>query len=304
MKIIFRLLVSFVLGLLIFSCEKEIAEETEPLEFLNDTTLQYKNISGVDVNLLSLDIYTVPGSKAYRPVVIWIHGGAWAAGDKKNNMERKVPFFQSEKYVFISINYRLSPLPYELENENKVQYPDHVTDVADAMAWVYKNIHEYGGDSTKIAIMGHSAGAHLAALVACDQQWLDFSGVSTTVIKGVAPLDTEGFNLVSRINRDSSALFLNAFTLDEIAWQEASPVFNIEDGENLPENWLVVERGTVNRREILNEFVTKLETVNAQVTRIVANSYTHEDVNKKIGEEGENIVTPAIKAFLLQTFFQ
>ena len=285
------------------SCNKELENDSKTPEFLADTTIQYKKMNGVDENLLSLDIYTVPNSKSINPVVFWIHGGGWSIGDKSNSMENKIALFKRQNYVFVSTNYRLSPFPYEIENSNKVQYPDHVIDIADALTWVYKNIHKYGGDSSKIAVLGHSAGAHLAALVATDQKWLETLGLNTKIIKGVAPLDTEGFNLVIRIKRDSSALFLNAFTLDEIAWQEASPVFQIENGEKIPKNWLVVERGTLARKAILNEFVEALEKNNAQVTRILANDYTHEDVNKKIGEESESIITPALKNFLRNAFY-
>jgi len=204
----------------------------------------------------------------------------------------------------VSINYRLSPVPYEIENESKIEYPDHIEDFADALAWIYHNIEDYGGKKEKIVLMGHSAGAHLVALLATDQQWLQYSSVEASIIKGVAPLDTEAFNLVTRINRDSSALFLNAFTLDEVAWEVASPVYNIETNETLPPKWLVVERGTQQRRAILNEFVEKLETTNASVTRIVANDYSHKDVNKKIGEENETVMTPTIKKFLGECFFE
>lgn len=295
------LLIGFLM--LLSACKKE-TENEEELNFLGDATIQYKIIKGVDPDLLSLDIYTVPESKSLRPVVIWVHGGGWAIGDKSNSMENKVPFFENQQYVFVSVNYRLSPVPYEIENESKVQYPDHVMDVADAITWIYNNIEEYGGDTEKMVIMGHSAGAHLVALVATDENWLFANGLEPTILSGVVPLDTDAFNLVERINRDSSALFLNAFTLDEVAWKEASPVFKIEPGEILPPKWLLVERGTLARRANLNEFVTKLESVGADVTRVVANSYSHEDVNKKIGEEGENILNPAIRRFLRECFFE
>jgi acetyl esterase/lipase len=231
-----------------------------------------------------------------------VHGGGWAIGDKKNSLENKISLFQNERYVFVSTNYRLSPFPYQVENTNKVQYPDHVVDLADALTWIYNNIYKYGGDTTKLAIIGHSAGAHLAALLATDQKWLFANHLNPLILRGVAPLDTEGFNLVSRINRDSAELFLNAFTLDEVAWHEASPLFQIENNEILPPNWLVVERGTNERKEILNEFITKLQTTNAKVTKVIANQYSHEDVNQKIGETGENILTPALKKFLLDCF--
>lgn len=97
--------------------------------------------------------------------------------------------------------FNLFALPKE--NTNKVQYPDHVINLADALTWVYNNIHKYGGDTTKLAIIGHSAGAHFAALLATNQKWLFANHLNPLILRGVAPLDTEGFNLVSRIKRDS-----------------------------------------------------------------------------------------------------
>ena len=294
----------FLCGFALYiSCEKNDKTE-ENISFLGDSTIQYKEITGVDSNLLSLDVYTIPESKSLKPVVIWIHGGGWAIGDKLNTMEIKVPFFRAQQYVFVSLNYRLSPVPYELNNSGRVKYPDHIMDVADAITWIFRKIELYGGNPEKMVLMGHSAGAHLAALVTTDQKWLVSNEIEPSWIKGVMPLDTEAFNLEERINRDSSELFLNAFTFDEVAWREASPVFQIEQGELLPENWLVVERGTLDRRAILNEFVAKLESVNAKVTRVVANNYSHEEVNQKIGEEGEILLNQAIEKFLKECFFQ
>ncbi|HTT87155.1 MAG TPA: alpha/beta hydrolase [Acidimicrobiales bacterium] len=91
------------------------------------------------------------------PVLLYIHGGAWVIGDKR---EQGLPLMHElarRGWVAVTINYGLSP---------KATWPDHVVDCKRALAWVRDHIAEYGGDPGFIAVSGGSAGGHLAALVA------------------------------------------------------------------------------------------------------------------------------------------
>ena len=91
------------------------------------------------------------------PVLVYIHGGAWVIGDKR---EQGIPMMQElaeRGWVCVAVNYRLSP---------RATWPDHVVDCKLALAWVREHIAEYGGDPSFLAVSGGSAGGHLAALVA------------------------------------------------------------------------------------------------------------------------------------------
>jgi len=66
-----------------------------------------------------------------------------------------------------------------------VKHPEHVKDVARAFAWVHKHIAEYGGDPNRLFVGGHSAGGHLAALLATDEQYLKAEGLSRKDVRGV-----------------------------------------------------------------------------------------------------------------------
>jgi len=110
------------------------------------------------------------------PVLVYIHGGAWVIGDKR---EQGVPMMHelaARGWVCVAINYQLSP---------KATWPDHVVDCKRALAWVRAHIADYGGDPSFVALSGGSAGGHLSALVAVtpnDPVWQPgFEDVDTSV---------------------------------------------------------------------------------------------------------------------------
>jgi acetyl esterase/lipase len=91
------------------------------------------------------------------PVMIYIHGGAWIIGDKREQGLPMLYELARRGWVCVTINYRLSP---------KATWPDHIVDCKMAVAWVHEHIGEYGGDPRFVAVSGGSAGGHLSALVA------------------------------------------------------------------------------------------------------------------------------------------
>src|SRR4051812_42710072 len=113
-----------------------------------------------------LDVYSPRGAKNL-PVVFWIHGGGWQTGDKKD-VQLKPQAFTEKGFVFVSTNYRLLP---------GVDMGTIVRDVAKSLGWVHKHIAEYGGDPNRLLVMGHSAGAQLAALLCTDDRYLKAEGV-------------------------------------------------------------------------------------------------------------------------------
>jgi len=119
-----------------------------------------KNIDywGDGISRHRLDIYrsrlTPP---AGAPVMVYVHGGAWVIGDKREQGKPMMYELVARGWVCVTVNYRLSP---------KSTWPDHIVDVKRAVAWVKQHIAEYGGDPSFVAISGGSAGGHLCALAA------------------------------------------------------------------------------------------------------------------------------------------
>jgi len=117
----------------------------------------------------SLDVYS-PAKDAHEPVIIWIHGGGWQRGDKSalavgapEQHLLKPQAFVDHGCVFVAINYRFIP---------NVDLKTMAGDVAKAIGWVKRNIRQYGGDPDSLVVMGHSAGAQLAAYVCTDEEFL------------------------------------------------------------------------------------------------------------------------------------
>jgi acetyl esterase/lipase len=131
-----------------------------------------------------LDVYAPSHAKGL-PVVFWIHGGGWQTGDKKD-VQIKPQAFMDKGFVFVSTNYRLLP---------DVDMGTIVRDVAKAIRWVHDHIAEYGGDPDRLLVMGHSAGAQLAALVCIDDRYLKAEGLTLGIIKGCVPVDGDTFDV-------------------------------------------------------------------------------------------------------------
>lgn len=263
------------------------------------TTVAYKTVRGVEPNLLSLDIYHFGQSSTSKPVVLYVHGGGFAVGDKANSMQNKTALFSSLGYVFISINYRLSPARASTDS-TRVMYPTHNNDVADAVQWVYANIAQYGGNPSKIALLGHSAGGHLVSLTGTSPLFLPQRNIPLSTITGVASIDTEGYD-VARQASEGNEVYLNAFGSNPRIWAEASPINNVQIGMSYP-RFFIAKRGTMNRIGIANAFIAVLERAGVSVSHITANQYDHEGINDAIGTPGETAVTEPLKAFFAQCF--
>ncbi|HEY7314700.1 MAG TPA: subclass B3 metallo-beta-lactamase [Gemmataceae bacterium] len=131
-----------------------------------------------------LDVYSPPKAKNL-PVVFWIHGGGWQTGDK-TSVQIKPKVFVDKGFVFVSTNYRLLP---------SVDMATIVRDIAKSIRWTHEHIAEYGGDPKRLFIMGHSAGAQLAALICTDDRYLKAEGLSFALLKGCVPVDGDTFDV-------------------------------------------------------------------------------------------------------------
>ena len=268
------------------------------------TTVQYRQLDNVDPNLLSLDIYHSADLKnlsdSLKPVVIYVHGGSWNKGDKALNMANKAALFNREGYVLISVNYRLSPNPYALDNPNKIKYPIHNQDIAKAIKWVVDNIEQYGGDANKIALLGHSAGAHLVALTGTNERFLNEVGLGLQAIKAVAAIDSQGYDVLHQV-QDSNPRYVNAFGTDLSANRDASPLLQLDKNKGYPK-FLLGKRSRAGQVNIADSFAQRLRKMGVEVAMVDAAIYSHAEINAAIGKPGETLMTPVLVAFLRDAF--
>jgi acetyl esterase/lipase len=140
--------------------------------------------AGVEDEKRTLDVYA-PADAKNLPVVFWIHGGGWQAGDK-TDVKLKPRAFMDKGFVFVSTNYRLLPA---------VDMGTLTRDVAKSFRWVEDHIADYGGNPRRVLVGGHSAGAQLAAILCTDERYLKEQGVSFDVLKGCVPVDGDTYDV-------------------------------------------------------------------------------------------------------------
>jgi len=241
----------------------------------------YGGCDGCDETLVSLDVYEPEGGEPH-PVVVFIHGGAWRIGDKKYD-GKKGAYFAEHGFVYVTINYRLSP---------DVIHPTHIRDVARAVAWVYRHIGEYGGDPDHIFVMGHSAGAHLSALATLDQRRLEAEGLGPDIISGVILLDGAGYDiplLLSDAGWLYQKLYTPAFTEDPEVRRDASPALHVEDDES-PPPFLIIYAGDREEAMIQAKLLSdRLSEVGGDLTLFHAPEKSHGTVNRELGNEGDGV---------------
>ena len=125
-----------------------------------------------------LDVYTPADVKPNMPVIVFFYGGKWEYGSK-SDYRFAADAFTSRGYIVVIPDYVKYP---------KVKFPLWQADAAKAVAWVHENIGAYSGDNKNIFLLGHSAGAHIAALLATDNEYLAKTGGSNAWVKAFAGL--------------------------------------------------------------------------------------------------------------------
>jgi len=173
----------------------------------------------------TLDVYA-PTKGKNLPVVVWIHGGGWQRGDKKE-VHQKPQAFADKGFVFVAINYRLLP---------KATIKQMAEDVAKAIRWVHDHARDYGGDPNTMIVMGHSAGAQLAALVCTDDRYLKAEGPPLSIVKGCVPVDGDIYDVAmpnAAVEAKRAARYRIKFG-DEKMQQELSAVTHVAKGKHIP----------------------------------------------------------------------
>ena len=185
----------------------------------------YHPRAGMDRSLQALDIYApeLASPNTLYPVVLFMHGGGWRASDKNDPLgvhANVCKALAARGLVAVNVNYRLAP---------RFKHPEPARDVTYAIRWIRKNISDYRGDPERVFLSGHSAGGHLAALIALDANYLSDVGLTVAAIKGVIGI-CGVYNLAHFAGRNWMAEHLMtsaAFGNDHRLRAQASPVCHV-----------------------------------------------------------------------------
>ncbi len=257
-------------------------------------TIRYARSLGVAGNLQSLDVYGAATGPS-RPLMALIHGGGWSFGDKANipHGRDKAAAFTQRGFVCASLNYRVSPA---------AKHPAHIEDVAAAIAWLHKNAASIGADPRRLYVMGHSAGAHLAALIATDERRLAAHNLPLSTISGVIPLDGAGYDLTveapSAIKRGGllGKWYKDAFGTSAEAWRDASPLWHVAPGKPIAP-FLIVHTARAEVTTQSRALAAALKRAGVSADLLLTPKQSHSEVNRQFGRPGD-MVTQRVMAQL------
>lgn len=237
----------------------------------------------------AIDFYRAKGA-APAPLIVFIHGGAWSLGDKRQASGRKPEHFTGEGYAFASINYRLVP---------QATVEQQAADVASAIDMLRFRAAEYGIDPNRIALMGHSAGAHLAALVATDPQYLKAADVPMNAVKAVVLLDGAGYDVAAHMKTGGPVvqkLYGPAFGDDPKRQSALSPMTHTAPPNAAAWLALYVEGRDASLGQS-RALVQALEKAGAKARAVAVPDSSHGELNQELGTDGDS-ATAEVDAFL------
>jgi len=171
------------------------------------------------------DVY-LPERADRAPIIVMVHGGAWVIGNKSlpQVVDNKLARWLPRGAIVVSVGYRLVPLA----GARDVTPLDQADDIARAIAKVQALAPGWGGDPQRLVLMGHSAGAHLVALVSASPSFARRAGALPW--RGTVVLDSAGLNLVGVMRLPHPRFYDRAFGADPALWRAASPLETLVPG--------------------------------------------------------------------------
>ncbi len=246
-----------------------------------------------------LDVHAPPGAKDL-PVVFWIHGGGWQAGHK-GLVALKPKAFTDAGFVFVSTNHRLLPT---------VEMGDIIRDIARGVRWVRDHAAEYGGDPTRVLVMGHSSGGQLAAIICTDDRYLKAEGLSPTMIRGCVPVDADTFDIPAIIEVAEVRARAHGFPLptnghrqkfgnDPVKHRDFSAVTHVARDKGIPPFLILHVADHPDTSAQARRMGAALKEAGIPVTVVGVRETTHAQINDNLGKPGDP-GTDALLAFVAQ----
>jgi arylformamidase len=230
-----------------------------------------------------MDVYIPRGARG-AAVVFMVHGGAWFLGDKAagNVVKKKAERWVAKGIIFVSVNYRLMPEAGPLAQAE---------DVAMALGKAQELAESWGGDAGRFVVMGHSAGAHLVALLAAAPEIGKEHGVRPWL--GTVVLDSAAMDVEKIMKARHPRFYDRAFGSDEAHWKKASPVQRLA-GKTGP----VLAVCSTQRKDSCEQargFVEKVKALGGKAS-VLPEDLSHKEINRELGAAGA--YTESVEEFL------
>ena len=231
-----------------------------------------------------LDVYR-SGNDANAPVIVMVHGGAWSFGDKANRgvVENKVAHWLPKGFIFISIGYRMLPAQDALAQAD---------DVARALAFAQSHARDWGGDPGRFVLMGHSAGAHLVALLAAAPAKAYALGAHRWL--GTVSLDSAAIDVPELMRQRHLPFYDRAFGSDPVHWRLASPIDMLTTNATPVLAVCSQQRGDKSCGPA-GDFVARIRSL-SQHSELLEEDLSHGQINEQLGRPGA--YTAAVDAFI------
>jgi acetyl esterase/lipase len=227
----------------------------------------------------AFDFYPAPAG-GHPALIAFIHGGGWSIGDKASGTHNKSSHYNSLGYAFASLNYRLVP---------ETDPAGEAADIATALAVLRSKANALGFDPDRIVLMGHSAGAHLAALVSTDPRYLEAAGVPLRAIRGTILLDGAGYDVPRQMASAGPMLgkmYRDAFTTDRATQLRLSPL-TYAARPNV-EKWLILfDSSRADSGSQSEALAAALKSVGNSARAISVSDTSHMKLNRDMGVEGD-----------------
>lgn len=272
----FRQCLAAALPKLSDSCRKAISDRAGSARQL---PLGMAEMSYGPDTLQRLDL-VAPAGSTRPPLILFIHGGGWSIGDKRHAIGAKASHFVGRGYAFASVNYRLVP---------QATVEDQAADIAAAIAMLRTYAMGSNYDGERIILMGHSAGAHLAALVGTDPRYLAAAGVPMNRVKGVVLLDGAGYDIARQMavpRNPVAGMYDAAFGRDPKRQKALSPTLQAA-APNVA-NWLILP--VARRADSIAQsqaLAAALGKAGASAKVVPVPGESHGSLNKGLGEDGD-----------------
>ena len=244
-----------------------------------------RDISYGDDPRQRFDVYRPAQSGLHgAPVIFMVHGGAWMLGDKaaRGVVDNKVARWVSKGVILISVNYRMVPQADPLQQAQ---------DVARALAAAQDKAAGFGGDRGKFILMGHSAGAHLVALISSSPSLT--AGLGITPWLGSVLLDSAALDVPHIMEAKHARLYDRAFGREPAYWRSVSPLHALQQAA--PPMLAVCSSQRTDSCQTSARFVAQAESLGARAT-VLQQDLSHKDINQRLGELPG--YTAAVESFL------